>query len=114
VIDDESGVQALGLKVLPNQLIDESGGGSGEGAVDFLILAKLVEKVTSLVSVEGVGSRQIHSESFFKSLHHGNSLVWRSEVKFDNLVGMLNAFGVILELVASLDTHDHGGEEVFS
>lgn len=48
VLDDEGGVQALRLEEAAHQLVDESDGGSGVGAVHLVLLALLVEEHLSL------------------------------------------------------------------
>jgi len=70
--------------------------------------------------VEGVvlGESDIFSQSSdlgFESLHHGDTVEWRSEINFNNFVRISWVISrVVVEFVGSLNAEDHLGEEFLS
>lgn len=115
MVDDEAGADALRLKELADKLVNQTGGRTGVRALDVLLDAELVEELARFLSLEVTAPGQLDSESLFESLHHFNSAERWREVDLVHLVWVIFVIPwVILNLVFTVDRHDHFRQEPLS
>ena len=68
VLNDKSGVKALGFEETSNKLVNESVGGSWGAAVNFVLLALFFKELSGFLS--GEVFRKGFTEFLFKFFHH--------------------------------------------
>lgn len=68
MLNDESWIKALGFKETADQLVNETGGGTGIAAVDVMLLGLLVEKLSGLLALDVLG--EWLTKALFEFLHH--------------------------------------------
>ena len=104
VIDDEAGADALGLQILADKLVNQTGGRARVRALNVLLDTQLVEEFACFLSLEVTAPGQLDTESLLKSLHHFNSAEWRREIDLVHLVGVAFVVPwVVLNLVFTVD-----------
>ena len=104
VVDDEARRDALRLKVLTNEFVNEAGRGAWVGALNTFLGAKLVKVFAGLLGFKVPTSGQSDSKSLFKTLHHLDASEGRGEVDLVNLFGVgWVVHGVVVDLILAVD-----------
>mmetsp|Transcript_7743 Transcript_7743/g.9319 ORF Transcript_7743/g.9319 Transcript_7743/m.9319 type:complete len:333 (-) Transcript_7743:490-1488(-) len=115
VVNDEARADALRLKVLAHEFVNQARSGTGSAAVNVLLNADLIEELASLLRLEVATTGQLSAESLLEALHHLDAAEGRREVDIVDLVGVSGVIlGVILDDISAMDRLDHLREELLS
>jgi hypothetical protein len=92
VVNDESWANTFHFNELANKLVNEASRGSRRSALNVPLLSRQL-----------FATRKLHTEGFFQTLHHWNSLEGWREVNLINLVGVaIVVLRMVLNLVATV------------
>lgn len=114
VVSDVGGVLAVHLDERSDQLVNESGHGSGVGTLHLLLNAQLIIELSAFFSFQLSTLGECDAKSLFESYKHGDALEGRTEVNLNHVVLIFLAIGMVLDLVGAVDLVDHLREHLFS
>jgi len=114
LINNESRIFTFAFKIFSNQLVNKSWCSSWISTFNMFFFTKFVKEVSGSISFKLSVFGKFNSYSILKSLHHRDSLKWRSEVNFYDIFFFFWPIWMVLNFKRAMNGIDHLWYHFFS